>query len=281
MTLVKGKPSGFNPGQRLLASELNTMQDEYVKAIDGYGGGTYSLSSALNIDGNVTLDILRTTSDDGYFGYIDISNTATINKVVVEDNIYLPGYSSWTYNRVDKGNIDLSGQIRYSEEIVSANMFGARIGTSAVNWVAGEEPSSGGANTLYYETNTTSSSATGRLWIDIPHPQRSDYYLRGYTVYSQHVGTAHSAVPGTPFSGEIYQIRPGGSYFYRSDVCASTVSAALYDAAQQYVVTIPTSLRPAFESGYKYILGLNNESGSDAAVGRRVRAVFFHFTRDA
>ena len=42
MTLIKARSEGFTKKTRLLYSELDTFQNEIVKAIDGYKGGNYN-----------------------------------------------------------------------------------------------------------------------------------------------------------------------------------------------------------------------------------------------
>ncbi len=56
MTLVAAKPGGWNLEDVLTSDEMNTLQEELLKAIDGVGGGTYTLSAPLVLDGEtVTL----------------------------------------------------------------------------------------------------------------------------------------------------------------------------------------------------------------------------------
>jgi len=58
------RPAGFITGTRLLASELQTWQTDFVNAIDGAGGGSYTLTAGLSISGDVvTLEDLTVTAD--------------------------------------------------------------------------------------------------------------------------------------------------------------------------------------------------------------------------
>lgn len=68
MTLTKARttPGGFTNGTKLDESELDHLQDELIKAVDGSGGGSYTLTDALTIGGDtVTIEDLEV---DGSFG---------------------------------------------------------------------------------------------------------------------------------------------------------------------------------------------------------------------
>ena len=59
MSFVKPRPAGFNDGTRLFDTELDSFQDQLVKAIDGYDGGNYTLSSPLVLAGSAELSFNR------------------------------------------------------------------------------------------------------------------------------------------------------------------------------------------------------------------------------
>lgn len=52
MTLVNPKPSGYATGERLPSADVNSVWDQLTDALDGAGGGTYTLTAALQINGD-------------------------------------------------------------------------------------------------------------------------------------------------------------------------------------------------------------------------------------
>lgn len=60
MTLVEAKAGGWAVDEILTSTQMNTLQSELVKAVDGDGGGTYTLSAPLIFTG----DDVRLDSDD-------------------------------------------------------------------------------------------------------------------------------------------------------------------------------------------------------------------------
>lgn len=57
MTLALVKPAGWDEEDPLTSDEMNALQSELVKAVDGVGGGTYELSSDLVFDGTAPVRI--------------------------------------------------------------------------------------------------------------------------------------------------------------------------------------------------------------------------------
>jgi hypothetical protein len=111
MTLLKARPvaGGFQEGTRLLAAEMNTIQDEYVKAIDGYGGGTYTNTSRITMNGEVniaelagTINLSGVLRTDGYEftltggagasltikggGTVQVGETGSIGAIYIHDD---------------------------------------------------------------------------------------------------------------------------------------------------------------------------------------------------
>ena len=92
MTLTRAKPAGFSPGTRLLASELNTIQDEYIKAVDGYGGGTYSLTAPLVLSGNILIDSTSSVSCiDLYTDNLNVVGTVNTYEAIVGTDLDVGG----------------------------------------------------------------------------------------------------------------------------------------------------------------------------------------------
>lgn len=58
MTLEKPKPLGWNEEELLTSAQMNQLQLELVKALDGVGGGEYALQEDLVLDGPGKLIIL-------------------------------------------------------------------------------------------------------------------------------------------------------------------------------------------------------------------------------
>ena len=62
MSFDRAKPAGWTPGQKLTATQINTIDTNLTKAIDGDGGGPYSPSSAIVITGSLECDDLKTST---------------------------------------------------------------------------------------------------------------------------------------------------------------------------------------------------------------------------
>lgn len=56
MTFARVKPLGWAVNEVLTSSQQNTLDEDHADAIDGVGGGAYTITAALSIDGdNITL----------------------------------------------------------------------------------------------------------------------------------------------------------------------------------------------------------------------------------
>jgi hypothetical protein len=87
MTLIKARSEGFTKKTRLLYSELDTFQNEIVKAIDGYNGGNYNSNNNLSIGvGGGTGVVFSNTSL-----YPSVTNTLKLGKT---DGYFNDGYIS-------------------------------------------------------------------------------------------------------------------------------------------------------------------------------------------
>ncbi len=137
-------------------------------------------------------------------------------------------------------------------------------------------------NLPFWET-ITGASPNDVLLYGIPHPRLANVYLSGYTIMSS-TAAGHSSVPSSNdrFRAALIEYRAGSTNLYRTDQAADGSSVAAYDAAQDYRVTIAagSALRPQLNQ-YRYALALRAETGGFAVLGRRVRGVLFHFSKDA
>lgn len=146
-------------------------------------------------------------------------------------------------------------------------------------WIKGSETSIGGGTTYwpYWQADSTSSS-NARLIFPVIAPNISGCCLKSVRVISEHKGTAHGAVPGTPFRVEFYRgANNTGASFLDAANAADTASPAAYDAAQSRIVTpasgpYPTGTNPMW-------VALVNESGAGSQIGRRVRGISFLFSK--
>jgi hypothetical protein len=84
MTLADPKPGGWVDHELLTHGQMNSIRTELLKAIDGSGGGSYSLSADLELGGagEVCIDnVLRVRTGADFF--LDSGATATFNDSVV------------------------------------------------------------------------------------------------------------------------------------------------------------------------------------------------------
>lgn len=89
MTLVKAKSPAFLFQDELTSAEMNTVQNEYIKALDGYGGGSYTLHDQLIIDGsNITFNTAFVAGSDFF-----AANNLTVSLSLFELNSNAMFYS--------------------------------------------------------------------------------------------------------------------------------------------------------------------------------------------
>lgn len=65
MTFVPVNPGGWAVEEDLFSAQMNQLQDQMTKAVDGFDGGTYPLNSPLVLDGTVTITTLNFTTLSG------------------------------------------------------------------------------------------------------------------------------------------------------------------------------------------------------------------------
>lgn len=80
MTLSPAKPGGWALNELLTSTQMNALQDELVKALDGVGGGTYTLLADLELLGSKLIA----------GGGVDVGDSGTPGSVseVVGDSIF-------------------------------------------------------------------------------------------------------------------------------------------------------------------------------------------------
>jgi len=77
---MRTSPGGFMEGTRLLASELNDLQDQIPYAIDGYEGGTYNISGMLNVESTGIISLTGSqTALYSSSGAIVVNSAADVN----------------------------------------------------------------------------------------------------------------------------------------------------------------------------------------------------------
>lgn len=172
----------------------------------------------------------------------------------------------------------------HADDLVIPGLLHLAYETSGANlWDRAESATLGGTTLWpYWVTNGTSTS-NARLIIPIVAPMLgAGCYLKGYQVTSEHVGTAHAAVPGTPFGIEIYEMAGNGAKTKLLDYpAANTASVLQYESAGTYGGTFASGSRPLLASNKQFFAALYNESNANAQVGRRVHGVAFVFGKDA
>lgn len=128
MTIPLIKPGGWAFGDILDEDQLNDLQDELIKAIDGVDGGSYTLSAPLSIDGapvsfgsDVTVgdDLILTAAGSTQIPATHTVHIGRISDVVVDGDtvtLTLPlipiddGNGGWHYNLAGGVAVPYAGQ---------------------------------------------------------------------------------------------------------------------------------------------------------------------------
>ncbi len=169
--------------------------------------------------------------------------------------------------------------------LINADHYNVHATPDATNWVRQVETATSGITLWPTWQSSTTSITNSRLIYTVPHPQVTSggCYLRGAVVYSQHVGTAHTGYPSDPFMCEWYRTDTAGTTKIAETTACDTSSFAAYDAAQSFESTIASGSRPHLIYGPPriYSMALRAETGTNSAIGRRVRGVQFIFSRVA
>lgn len=112
MTLVPAKAGGWNEEDTLTSDEMNALQVELLKAIDGQDGGTYDLLSALtftgaavNFEGDVTIASLLTVLAGGSLV------VAEDGEATIADGANLTFASGSTLTADAGSDLNISGQL--------------------------------------------------------------------------------------------------------------------------------------------------------------------------
>ncbi len=89
MTLEKAKVPNFLFEDELTSAQMNFIQNEYIKAIDGYNGGTYALNHPLTITGDMVFGDSTATFPDN----LTVYSTALFREpAYFYDDIHHDGY---------------------------------------------------------------------------------------------------------------------------------------------------------------------------------------------
>jgi hypothetical protein len=110
MTLTAVKPGGWDVEEVLTSDQMNALQVELLKAIDGEGGGTYTLTAPLVLDGEAVQFAATATVLDGAALELDDGATLVANDgaaIEVADGAELNVEDGGELNVRDGGRIDV------------------------------------------------------------------------------------------------------------------------------------------------------------------------------
>jgi hypothetical protein len=75
MTLINPKPLGWAFGEILTSAQMNSFGTQIIRALDGTGGGSYTLAAPLIIDGDV-VQLSELEATVGIIDALQVNNTA-------------------------------------------------------------------------------------------------------------------------------------------------------------------------------------------------------------
>lgn len=104
MTFSKIQPTGWAENQKLLSSEMNDLDTDHANAIDGAGGGAYTLTGPLSIDGD---DIALGAGTD----VIEIGDTSAVTLAIEATTSFGTGVTIASGGATIAGNSTISGNL--------------------------------------------------------------------------------------------------------------------------------------------------------------------------
>jgi hypothetical protein len=108
MSFSLANPTGWTTGDTLTETQINQLDAEHAAAIDGSGGGSYSLTNPLNILGDTVTfdDIVATNANIDYV----IAPDALIGDLIVSATTSLVSLSCSSFLTVT-GDVNLNGNV--------------------------------------------------------------------------------------------------------------------------------------------------------------------------
>lgn len=85
--------------EKLSSAQMNHVESELIKAIDGYGGGTYAPSSLITIGGSglkLTAGLLVTGSDALVSGNVVVGTNLTVSGLTTTQGVIVNGEAEFT-----------------------------------------------------------------------------------------------------------------------------------------------------------------------------------------
>lgn len=155
MSFTRVNPSGWNPGDKLTSTQMNSLDTQQSQAIDGAGGGTYTPSATISINdltipagGSIQLASTgRIDFNSGSFLNVLSGSKLQLNGTL--DTTIHWGWSKFYYNTVRYSPIALRG-LSQSDATVAAELISSlslpvgSIITGLTGWVDGN--GAGGAH---------------------------------------------------------------------------------------------------------------------------------------
>src|SRR6478735_5664868 len=91
MAFTRVKPGDWAVGEKLLSSQMNQLDTDHAKAVDGAGGGTYPLSAPIILQGPGGGTALQVTGDLEVThaiqtGFLTASNDISADSIIASGN---------------------------------------------------------------------------------------------------------------------------------------------------------------------------------------------------
>jgi len=252
MTFSRANPSGWSTGNQLTPAQINALDLDHSRAVDGYAGGVFTPSAAIGLQGT-----------GGFYGNVKTGRTVTI-----ENGAVLSGASGCT---ILLGDIINLGAATYTRSFFLV-------------------PSYGGAADGKYNFDVTSSYGAALYWEQGAGPGAGDHFqinlenisrravIQTVTVYGKGYGTGanHAGQPTTLPAMQFGRLAPTTGLI--TSIASTTcpwVDVATYEAAWNFQLT---GLATALYTDNGYVISFKGESGTNALAGLEVHC--FKVTAD-
>jgi hypothetical protein len=199
VTLTNPKPLGYAYGEALPSGEVNSVWSQLPNAVDGIGGGAYTLTAPLSIDGDtVTIDDLEVTTGavvNGALsvvgssflaavaatsvatGALDVTGNTTLGNAGT-DLVTLAGVLGFT----GTGRVKTSGTVHPNAntavDVAASRWNSAAPSGSAKSYTLSCTNEGNGDWFAFYNDNGSENVLLAGLVVGVVTPNRGHFYLR-------------------------------------------------------------------------------------------------------
>ena len=253
MSFTRAKPAGWSTGDQLTATQINALDLDHSRAVDGYAGGVYTPSSPIGLQGT-----------GGFYGNVKSGQTVTL-----ESGATLSCAGSSIISFASGSNISIYGNVTYESANYPKLSSRSLQRPQRAAWYHGSDwaPASGG--TIWVAQDDTAS----KIWL-------REYIEKGCTVDSVSVwidGAAHggSWPPENMPTAYVYAIDLENLSSTALGNTADTSAQSPYEDDHDIPVTCAAHTWTDTEIMF---IEVTNENGTNAVAGLQLHGCIIYMT---